>query len=626
MTPGFTPVTDASAAWGDYDSDGDLDLVIIGWDGAAPVSTLYENEGGVFVDAMAGLLPVSDGDVVWGDLDGDSDLDLVLTGAQSSGTPATRTYRNDAGIFVEGAGIVGVTDGMLMLGDTDNDGDLDLVVTGRRNNGSATLRLYENEAGTFTGFTEGFGGVVESAGALGDYDDDGDLDLLISGERGTGPETRILDNENGTFVDNGAGSILEQVARGSVAWGDYDADGDLDIFLTGLTADSTRIAGVYESDLGSWTSAPFSTKGVERSSGGWADYDGDGDLDLAYIGYQDLEVGYARLVRNDGGSFVNAAAGLGRTFDGEIAWADYDGDGDLDFVKVGEGDGGPLAEILRNDGALVNTVPAAPSGLSTSVVDGAMVVSWSPGNDAETPANGLTYNLRAGTSPGANDLVPSMALPSGVRNLTTIGNAQHRTSWTFPDALSLSNATFSVQCIDGSLAGSPFSADVQAPAVVDLNVSVDAAASTLALGATTVVTISLENDSPGTGATGSAIVVTIDSGLAYVSHAPSQGTYDPGTGFWTVPTVGPGGTETLAITVEVVSAPQSGSAAVVASLSAVNELDAYSANDTDLHDIAIEQFRTMASSVVAGLSDRPQWGDFDNDGDLDLVVPSNSSR
>ena len=85
---------------------------------------------------------------------------------------------------------------------------------------------------TFTDIGAGLTGVGGSAAAWGDYDNDGDLDVLIMGSTGLDEGTsRVYENDAGSFVDIGAG--LTEVYGGTAAWGDYDNDGDLDILMTG---------------------------------------------------------------------------------------------------------------------------------------------------------------------------------------------------------------------------------------------------------------------------------------------------------------------------------------------------------------------------------------------------------
>src|SRR5204863_4829934 len=83
----------------------------------------------------------------------------------------------------------------------------------------------------------------------------------------------------------------------------------------------------------------------------WGDFDGDGDLDLAIAGGDAAGVAYARVYRNDAGSFVDVGAPLVGLLACSLAWGDLDGDGDLDLVAAGlTGAGAGITTIYRNDG------------------------------------------------------------------------------------------------------------------------------------------------------------------------------------------------------------------------------------------------------------------------------------
>jgi hypothetical protein len=77
---GLTAVSFSSATWGDYDSDGDLDILLAGKTDDAEASIVYRNDDGTFVDIGAGLIGVVWSFVAWGDYDNDGDLDVLLSG------------------------------------------------------------------------------------------------------------------------------------------------------------------------------------------------------------------------------------------------------------------------------------------------------------------------------------------------------------------------------------------------------------------------------------------------------------------------------------------------------------------------------------------------------------------
>jgi hypothetical protein len=198
--------------------------------------------------------------------------------------------------------------------------------------------------------------------AWADFDNDGDLDLFI-GFR-PGQPNRLYRNDGGRFADV-AGELGVADAEGTraVAWGDFDADGWLDLFV-GYTAGpeegSAKLANrIYRNEGGRFTDVTqdFNLQlplGHARQTS-WVDFDNDGDVDL-FFAIRDYP---NRLFRNDEGTFVDVSEPMGIT--GSRAtmggvWFDFDLDGDLDLY-LGNMDGF-ANRMYRNDGtAFVDVAP-----------------------------------------------------------------------------------------------------------------------------------------------------------------------------------------------------------------------------------------------------------------------------
>jgi len=402
----------------DYDNDGDLDVYMVqcrsletpgAGNGNVPRNMLFRNDlvpGGSlkFVDAgrEAG---VDDGGygmgVAVGDYDNDGDLDLYVTNFGSN-----LMYRNEGnGTFKDVTGETGTDDARWSTGasfvDYDRDGDLDLYVTnyidftvaGNKRcydpvgnpdycnpNQYRPLpdRLFQNQGdGRFADVTDRAGIAAAVGPGLGvicaDFDGDSWVDIYVANDGAA--NFLWMNQKDGTFTEEallrGAADNADGAPEASmgVTAGDFDNDGDEDIFLTHLTQekntlyvndgqgnflDETAVYGLATPSL------PFTSFGVD-----WFDYDSDGFLDLfaANGAVRRLEAVRAQkypydqknqLFSNLGGKhFEETSAAGGPGFElSEIsrgaAFGDLDNDGDIDIVMANNN--GPARVFLNQVG------------------------------------------------------------------------------------------------------------------------------------------------------------------------------------------------------------------------------------------------------------------------------------
>ncbi|PSQ83104.1 MAG: hypothetical protein BRD30_13315, partial [Bacteroidetes bacterium QH_2_63_10] len=294
----------------------------------------------VFAAADAGLMPLNYSSSDFGDVDGNGTQELVVTGRDSSNTERALLYEYDGrgGYAPMEAGFEGVEDGSSDFADIDNDGDLDLLVTGGDDLSNPTATLYENDGdGNFSEPSTDIDGVQSGTdAAFGDVDDDGDLDLVVIGNDDNLDPTATLYLNDGTGSFSKAGESLEAVANGAAKFEDVDDDGDLDLLLVG-EGSSGDVATIYENDgTGAFSDMGASLDGAERSSAAFGDVEGDGDSDLVIAGRVSFNPSIS-LYTNDGdGTFTEHSIGAAPLDRAAVEFGDVDDDGDLDLLAAGE--------------------------------------------------------------------------------------------------------------------------------------------------------------------------------------------------------------------------------------------------------------------------------------------------
>jgi len=297
------------------------------------------------------------------DIDGDGDLDLYVVMGHGE---RNRFYRYDSETktYTDVAGALGCADAgngkAVNFADYDNDGDKDLFVA----NMDGTNRLYRNDGGTeFRDVTSAAGLVFEGrshGAAWGDYDNDGNLDLYIAMRNRNLADKLYRNRGNGTFADV---SVSAGIAGGTppnfdCVWIDYDRDGDQDVYVT---TDGTQLANqLYRNNGNNKFTEVAASVGAQGFIDGMGiavgDYDNDGweDIYVTHTGF--VSKGHILLHSDGNGKFNEVAVAQGVAI-GQYGWGcdflDYDNDGDLDLYVVhwaeSPGSNGAINRMYRND-------------------------------------------------------------------------------------------------------------------------------------------------------------------------------------------------------------------------------------------------------------------------------------
>jgi len=309
-------VTDSgggAGVWGDYDNDGREDLFVVSLLPGGK-NFVYHNGGeGQFERITTNQLAVPGGFFTlpsWADYDRDGLLDAFFTDWDHP----NRLYHNlGGGLFQIVTNSIVVSDPSRNSNgnswcDYDNDGYPDLLVCNR----NGPTWLYHNDAGgRFTKITNNVGTLTAGSSSVGwaDYDNDGDMDLFVTGN-GNGRRRILFRNEGGGsfVVATNLGSLTSDIGEDSaVAWGDYDNDGDLDLFIASgaLKSPTNGFRDFLYRNNGDGTFTRIVTGSLvndngEASGAAWGDFNNDGFLDLYVANAQNLAPEKNALYLNNG--------------------------------------------------------------------------------------------------------------------------------------------------------------------------------------------------------------------------------------------------------------------------------------------------------------------------------------
>ncbi|MDI9356384.1 MAG: FG-GAP-like repeat-containing protein [Chitinophagaceae bacterium] len=493
-----------SSIFGDYDNDGDLDCFITGSIGGnTGIANLYKNDRGIFTQLTSSAYTFNEvisSSSNFVDYDNDGDLDIFVSGQSSVYARSSFMYRNEGTGFGKSfSGIRGssqlprVFRSSSDFGDYNHDGFLDLLISGRDENSILKTSLYKNNSGTgFQLVNYSFVGIEWGSNNFIDYDNDGDLDIFISGKNVSGiGVTKLYKNDSTKFFEVTQFSFA-QLYNSSVSFGDYDNDSDIDIFLSG-TNETTSYSYLYKNNITSFT-AIHNFTGVSLSASEMEDFDGDGDIDILLSGISGSDIS-TELYLNEKGIFTSKTIfdngktlygssisqdTLLPTYQGSNNFVDYDNDGDMDILINGSKtvsfpthiiDNATLAlKFYRNQKRNIvdtntyssNKIPTTPTALVSSAINTEKVIlSWRPSTDSTingASENTIYYDLTIGTKENKISVKSPASLSSGKRLTGETGNII--TPFFVLNTSSLPKLKvyyWKVQAIDGAKSGSNWS-------------------------------------------------------------------------------------------------------------------------------------------------------------------------
>lgn len=320
----------------------------------------------ILIPSSPAIPHVTAAEVQWADVDGDSDPDLLIAGTDSLGQAFTDLLRNDDTVFTPlNSGLTPRTHAVAAWADIDGDQDLDLFLSGQTGHQQGLGQIFLNDSsGGLTPLALDLPDIVTGAALWGDFDRDGDQDLFANGfDFQNVAVSFFLRNDSG-----GAFTTLYDTSFVGLEWArcdtaDENGDGNLDIILTGFKAgaDEPRELVIFHNQ-GNFSFARSATNlpAVEIGSIDWADVDGDLDQDILVSGYSG--VSNLGVYLNVGGTYQKANINMPDLALSDARWGDFDKDGDPDILCSGQSGTTTTGFIFRNDGNLqfVDHQPASP--------------------------------------------------------------------------------------------------------------------------------------------------------------------------------------------------------------------------------------------------------------------------
>ena len=290
----------------------------------------------------------------------------------------------------------------IVTADIDNDGDLDIIVSGEVGGPIVRSAIFINNGGTYV--LQGTENVIVPGHfadiKLGDIDGDGDLDVIFNGNsNGDMGKGIALNDGSGIFTRS---ALDVTTATISCGFADFDNNGLLDYYVIGNRTDNTgtiffqNVDGTFTKDQSSFVD--FNLVDPEIST---VDFNNDGYTDIFLDGWNETEsVRYSSILINDGFGKFNTMAqpNLIRKGFGSSVWGDVDGDGFMDLLFNGDGgaDGEGSSDIYRlykNNGGSLESKATFNDYRQISVGDGARLVDWDNDGDLDIILTGWSNTL-----------------------------------------------------------------------------------------------------------------------------------------------------------------------------------------------------------------------------------------
>lgn len=418
----------SSSAVGDFDGDGQLDLVVTGaidanqdGDVDTTVTYVYKNNNGKLIEHQVLEAPVHLGDIKFIDIDNDGDLDIVSVGLsyQDIVNYKTYVYINDNNQFRLASNDVGKIYSSIEVADINHDGKMDYFINGIEYKAGVgflfDIDYYKNTGGKFEKQARFLPGTQNGSFRIADFNNDQHLDFIVSGlDSSYKPYMKLYTNDGEKLTEK---QTFNPLSYSSIAVDDFDGDGFLDIVAIGQDEEYDPVFRFYKNNAdGTFIETDLPYEPISNASGSKAidtgDINNDGYPDIVITGDNDDNdaVNKIYLYNPSTKSFDYLAEENIRPLGGttNLQLADFNNDHQLDILVSGfdweEKNMPALTKLYYSNRANTNEKPTPPITLTHTTSGNKINLSWDGATDDKTPVKGLKYEISVGTQPNKSDI------------------------------------------------------------------------------------------------------------------------------------------------------------------------------------------------------------------------------
>lgn len=457
--PALVGVGNSSSIAFDADKDGKSDLLVMGKTGTNYYTKLYHNNGDTtFLDLGISFPGLAYGSVDVFDFNNDGLLDVVLCGFDGVNKRFI-LYKNKGNNLFSAipTSIPGVDYSIVKFADLNNDGMVDIIITGQSET-QKIFKIYRNDGNGSFSEASSFEGLYDGSLLVTDINNDTYPDIIASGVTNTFNQTSkiYINNGKNDFSFTERLSNITSIRGGNINSIDFDNDGDQDIVVVGKTTTDQYISQIFSNNNGESFTLFTSLNGLYYSTSAIGDFNNDGFPDIIQSGL-DASSLYRTYyyVNNSGIGFTLQTTNLPNVIKGSINPLDLTNDNKLDILISGYSTSGPVANIYNNNIGAVNTKPSVPFNLSSYSNNDSVVLKWNSPFDTETESKGLTYDFYIKRASDGDTIFTAQSNYSTGDRIAYSHGRIHDTSIVIKN-LPYGKYYWSVQAVDQSFKGSAF--------------------------------------------------------------------------------------------------------------------------------------------------------------------------